>query len=378
MSDVYTRYKALCTIKELRDVEITESEFHYAHNRRSSDVILGLKITFPVLKHWHSLVKDQDGDDLGILNFVQLLEWNIPGNSFVFVDKAEIRDEIDVHVSKLAGNVASLYRKTKGRARKDLDDRYKVIHIKKGHVKSVELWEKEKDQLEDSIKEWRKSYSNLQQSKRDLYNSLVNELAKKDKKIEELENINKELSSYILKLEGNAYKGKTFSQSKNTSRTLKSFLTRAQSALWFSKNFGIEIESLIVKETISGKQSRLQLGTGRSATDSNQNTNDTNNDNNTDTDTKGFDNLCDSDKEKVEKVLFLLDKFCVGDMFYHEFSFICDGLPKSYLIKQCRTKYNNMSHVTSLPGSYNGCQVNSFVDLLKDSVRGHLTNKKFL
>lgn len=62
----------------------------------------------------------------------------------------------------------------------------------------------------------------------------------------------------------------------------------------------------------------------------------------------GFDSLSKEEKEKVEKVLFLLDKFCVGDMFYHEFSFVCDGLPKSYLIKQCRENYNNLCHITSL------------------------------
>ena len=34
----------------------------------------------------------------------------------------------------------------------------------------------------------------------------------------------------------------------------------------------------------------------------------------------------------VEKVSFLLEKFCVGHNFYHEVSMVLDGLPKSYLV----------------------------------------------
>ena len=36
----------------------------------------------------------------------------------------------------------------------------------------------------------------------------------------------------------------------------------------------------------------------------------------------GLDSLSEEEKEKVDKILFLLDKFCVGDSFYHEFSMI--------------------------------------------------------
>jgi len=62
MSDVLTKYKSLCVINKLKDIEITEPEFHYAYNR-CCDGVLGLKIPFPVLRFWHGLVKD--GGDLG-------------------------------------------------------------------------------------------------------------------------------------------------------------------------------------------------------------------------------------------------------------------------------------------------------------------------
>ena len=35
----------------------------------------------------------------------------------------------------------------------------------------------------------------------------------------------------------------------------------------------------------------------------------------------GFDALSDQNKSKVEMVLFLMDKLCVGDNFYHELTY---------------------------------------------------------
>ena len=58
----------------------------------------------------------------------------------------------------------------------------------------------------------------------------------------------------------------------------------------------------------------------------------------------GHANLDEEEKNKVEQVLFLLDKFCVGDEAYHELSMITEGLPKSYLVKQSRTAMNKLYH----------------------------------
>ena len=58
----------------------------------------------------------------------------------------------------------------------------------------------------------------------------------------------------------------------------------------------------------------------------------------------GHANSDEQEKNKVEQVLFLLDKFCVGDEAYHELSMITEGLPKSYLVKQSRTAMNKLYH----------------------------------
>ncbi|CAB4030762.1 Hypothetical predicted protein, partial [Paramuricea clavata] len=45
-----------------------------------------------------------------------------------------------------------------------------------------------------------------------------------------------------------------------------------------------------------------------------------------------------------EKVLFLLDKFCVSDEIYHELMLVSEELPRSYLIKQLRSNLNKTYH----------------------------------
>ncbi|CAB3989234.1 Hypothetical predicted protein [Paramuricea clavata] len=94
------------------------------------------------------------------------------------------------------------------------------------------------------------------------------------------------------------------------------------------KSFGLQVESLIVSEVKSGVKHNLTLPnkTTDQASD------------------KGFDALSDDDKSKVEKVLFLLDRFCVGDHFYHELSMVINGLPKSYLVKQRRDQLNKTNN----------------------------------
>ena len=48
-----------------------------------------------------------------------------------------------------------------------------------------------------------------------------------------------------------SYQGKPLSTVKNKFRTLKTFLSQAEAALWFCSSFGVELLSLTVKESES-------------------------------------------------------------------------------------------------------------------------------
>ena len=85
--------------------------------------------------------------------------------------------------------------------------------------------------------------------------------------------------------------------------------------------------------------------------------------------------LSDEDKRKIEQVLFLLDKFCVGDSFYHELTLTVIGLPKLYLVKQRRDQLNEICHIDPTPGSAEGAQM-SFTGLLKARVLDLISKEK--
>lgn len=62
-------------------------------------------------------------------------------------------------------------------------------------------------------------------------------------------------------------------------------------------------------------------------------------------------------KQKLNKSL--LDKFCVRDAFYHEFSMAIDGIPRSYLVKQCRD-----CHIEKLQGKYTEAKVSNTLKII--------------
>ena len=156
------------------------------------------------------------------------------------------------------------------------------------------------------------------------------------------------------------YKGKGISEVKNKNRTLKTFLSRRKAALWFSKSFGLELESVVVKESRTGVVHNLDADTTVPTPGSNC-----------------FNALSEDDKEKVEKVLFLLDKFCVGDVFYHEMTMIVDGLPRSNLVKQRHDQLNKICHISSTPGDAEGTQV-SFRELLKERIQDYVKTHPYI
>ena len=98
------------------------------------------------------------------------------------------------------------------------------------------------------------------------------------------------------------------------------------------ESFGLQLDSLNVKEMGTGIVHNLEVS------------------HETEGSSQGskYNNLPEEEKEKIEQILFLLDKFCVGDAFYHELTMTFEGLPRSYLVKQCRDNLNKLCHIMTL------------------------------
>ena len=170
------------------------------------------------------------------------------------------------------------------------------------HVQSVAELERENEQLKElnsslheEIEEWKSNYANLEEEKRKMLHEMQAEIRTLQDDVEKAETTNKELIDYIERLQTaqQDYKGKDISQVKKKSRTLKTFMTRAQTALWFAKSFGLEIESVAMKEVQTGSKHNVKMASDEQE----ENT------------ATGFDSLSEEEKEKVDKILFLLDKF---------------------------------------------------------------------
>ena len=67
-------------------------------------------------------------------------------------------------------------------------------------------------------------------------------MEEKDKEIRKLYDSNKELLTYIDYLEIN--RGKDVAHSTRKSRTLNTFMSRAQIALWFMESFGLKMKGI--------------------------------------------------------------------------------------------------------------------------------------
>ena len=129
-------------------------------------------------------------------------------------------------------------------------------------------------------------------------------------------------------------------------RQLADFSSKAEQVLWFADSFGVELDTLH-GHTASGEKVVVKLSDTASAS-----TPET--------------RVSDEDRDKVLLVLYLLDKFGVGDAFYHELSMINRSLPRSHKVKQAQVEYNSEIQLKTIP-HYDG-MYRSFEDTLKEHI----------
>lgn len=144
-----------------------------------------MEILLPLPKDWQKVVNEQASDRGGTSGpnsatgseteqadssqgsrkgeYVDLLEYSVLYRMFAITDNQALRQKISNHLMELAHAAVQLYKKTKERARKDLDEKVKIFHVHEGQTKSVKELYEEIERLKDEIQEWR---SKLRLSKR--------------------------------------------------------------------------------------------------------------------------------------------------------------------------------------------------------------------
>lgn len=89
---------------------------------------------------------------------------------------------------------------------------------------------------------------------------------------------------------------------------------------------------------------------------------------------KKFNDLLKEEQDKVKEILFIQDKFSIGDAAYHELTMtsVREGLPRTNVMRQCKDALNDLCHIERTPGKAEGPLVN-FRDELCSTIQKHVS-----
>ena len=246
-----------------------------------------------LIMHMHDLFQSVSGDNV---NYIDVLNATVPDKWFVLKRNNQRIDEL---LLKECSAVSSVCRRTKGRKRKSLNNKVYRLSIKRREIATIEQSTKVTI-INHEFEEFKEKYHDLENDKQALCEEIIFEVSSLKEEVCDLNTVNKQLIDYVdtlEKIDSLQCQGKRVQDvgKKQQSRKLRMLKNKAQCVLWFCESFGLKLWQINFKDDKGGNYSV---------------------DYNTPSD--GSSGLSEDDQCNVEKVLFLLDKFCVGDEFYHE------------------------------------------------------------
>ena len=114
--------------------------------------------------------------------------------------------------------------------------------------------------VKNELEQWKENCQNIQAKTEKLYSEMKQALEEKDEKINEPQEINNDLKDYILQLEKPDYllnKSKDVMEVQKKTRTIKTFISWAKTALWYADSFGLDIHSITLRN--KKKENIIQL-----------------------------------------------------------------------------------------------------------------------
>ena len=188
------------------------------------------------------------------------------------------------------------------------------------------------------------SENNLLRIKCKEASTLVGKFQKKIDKatvdIDKLKSENTKLYSVIEKLSPQKdlkIKGGHFWKLESASKNVRFKLWQQELSkrMWSSESFGLHLDSVKLVDN-SGKDHCLSIRSEKAS--------------------KSYNELPNEEQQDIQQVLFIMDKFCIGEAAYHKLT-CCPGgeeLPRSYLVKQCKENLNKLCSIERTPGEANG------------------------
>ena len=288
------------------------------------------------------------------LNYIDLLNSTTVDGWFTIKRGCSRIEEL---LRKKSSSVKQAYRKTTGRKRQQLDTNVYKLSVRRMETESLEALKAEVENCQKDLEEWKKKYTDLENEKKKIYNEMKNEINKLEEEITNLKYVNKDLAEYVEALEKKEslkFQGGKLNQigNKQKLRKIRHLQNKAQCALWFSKSYGLELKYIEFTDQDGCSHTLDYCEKSPSGK---------------------YEDLSQDDKDKIEQVLFLMDKFCMGDEVYHELTMFTESLPRSYLVKQSRAQLNKTYHIERTPGCHPGASLN-FTSTLQDHVKELLRN----
>jgi hypothetical protein len=75
--------------------------------------------------------------------------------------------------------------------------------------------------------------------------------------------------------------------------------------------------------------------------------------------------LPEEERQKILDLLFILEKCNVSESAYRELAVFCDGLPRKYLVSQCREDINSLYIFERIPGNITGAYVSLESEIIR-------------
>lgn len=136
-------------------------------------------------------------------------------------------------------------------------------------------------------------------------------------------------------------------QERQRRRKLAMLKEGCKHALWFTDSFGLDLLHVVFRSRNSSEHVSLEFNTSPMGSSSSTLT----------TPSDNINTLVNSsnDQQKLLQIVYLLDRFGVSDVFYHELAMINPTLPRSYKVKRVREALSSNVELIRLPQPYKGC-----------------------
>ncbi len=263
-------------------------------------------------------------------------------------------NRLEEALRKRAHKLLSRISRVGGRKRECILEEESNVFVLHGETLSHSDLLDERDGAVEAAELYKSQMESLQETLDVLYDEMTRERIELEL---EVQGTQEKLAHFTTPLEN---QGKPIEQlgPRQAKRKLGEFKSRAQVALFFAESFGLQLRSLEVGTT-SGKVISVPFGAASSS----------------------FQEPCAlDDKEKVLQILYLLDKFGVGDKFYHELAAIDSALPRSYKVKKARVELNakcDVQKIDGFDGAYRSLET-ALIQQVAALVSIRILNKKYM